>query len=128
MNPVLIYGFTYIFLIIGTYTSIVFFTPGRYFRFCVSWTALFFIWLGTAVSQIVEKPERHLAYLWAVAFLIVFSLILLLRCQLLTMGIGITSSQKVMTTSQSNIFKAINYLTLIAYSLMSVYLIYFFLN
>ncbi|MEM7757344.1 MAG: hypothetical protein AAF298_04325 [Cyanobacteria bacterium P01_A01_bin.40] len=128
MNLILIYVILPIFSIITIFTTIIFLIPGQYFRFCTSWTALFFIWLWTAISQIAEKPERHLAYLWTIILLIVFSLILILRYQLLAMGIDISQPKKASDTNHINILKALNDLTFAAYGLMSVYLVSIVLN
>ncbi len=125
MHLALIYFFAIIFSIIFIFAGIVFWVPQRYFWFCVSWTILFYFWLFTAISQIAQKPDRHLAYIYAVIFLFVLSLILLLRAQLLSMGIGVSSPHKGSKKKSIYIFRAVNHLTFAAYGLMSAYLIKF---
>ncbi len=81
------------------------------------------MWLYTVTIQIEALAERHTAYLWAIVFLIAFSVILLLRYQLLSMEIGGQSLNKVTQKKRIDFFKPIKYFTFAAYAYMSIYLL-----
>lgn len=95
----------------------------QYFSLYLSWILLLFIWLYTEISQIPEKPERHLAYLWTFVFIFILSLAILIRVCLISSQTNNNLTK--LTTEQNYILRAITKITLAIYGLMSAYLLHF---